>query len=162
MADLERRRHPLIRKMQRHTYGGMVEIVAVVHPNAGIISTKRYFVSFACIHVEGIRPPWASGDRLAVPAEQEHVMAVQVHRVRNQTSVHEDTRRRTGRKKNRFVRHDERYIIASTRGHFQPDVLEIRRSVKIRSVNGRHLELHTGQEKVLRPVSGVKQTESNW
>src|SRR5215210_1915834 len=79
LAGLERRGHTFVAKVHRHPLGSMVEVVAVVHPDAGIVGLEGDLVGLAGRDVEGIRPPRAAAYGFAVAAQDEHVVAVQVH-----------------------------------------------------------------------------------
>src|SRR5215217_6593359 len=88
-AGLERRGHPFVAEVHRHAFGGVVEVVAVVHPDAGVIGAEGDLVGLAWRDVEGVRPPRASADAYAVAREYEHVVAVEVHGVVHEAAVDE-------------------------------------------------------------------------
>ena len=64
-----------------HTGGGVVEVVTVVHPDARVVRRKAIVVLVAGVDVQRVGPPRTTGRRLSVAAENEGMVAVEVHRV---------------------------------------------------------------------------------
>ena len=59
----------------------VAEVVAVIHPDARVVGTKRNHVPHARVDLERVGPPRTAAVGDAVPAQHQHVVAVQVHRV---------------------------------------------------------------------------------
>jgi hypothetical protein len=57
----------------------MVEVVAVVHPDAGVVGNEGDLVGLAVLHVQRVDPPRAAGGGHTVPAQDDGMVAVQMH-----------------------------------------------------------------------------------
>ena len=53
----------------------------MIHPDARVVGAESDDEGLAGVDVQRVHPPWAARGRLAVAAEHEHVVAVEVHRV---------------------------------------------------------------------------------
>src|SRR6266511_1952273 len=81
VADEVWRGHTLVRQMHRHTRRRVVEVVAVIHPDAGIVGAKADLEYLAGLDLQRIRPPRAADDWLTIPTQHQGVVTMQVHRV---------------------------------------------------------------------------------
>ena len=99
-AELERRSDPAVGQVHHHARGRVLEVVAVVHPQPGVVGDERDPPRLAGAHVDGVEPQCAlDGD--AVAGQHQHVMPVQVHRVRLGAAVddRDHARRRPRRRR---------------------------------------------------------------
>jgi len=65
-AQLVRRGDALVHQVGDHALGRVLEVVAVVHPDAGVVGDEGDLEGLALLHVERVEPPRAAGRRLAV------------------------------------------------------------------------------------------------
>src|SRR3954451_15049516 len=60
---------------------GVLEVVAVIHPDARVVGHESDVVGLTVLDVEGVEPPGAAGGLHAVAGQDYRVVPVQVHRV---------------------------------------------------------------------------------
>src|SRR5215218_2661553 len=66
VADQVWRRHALVRQVHRHPRCRVVEVVAVVHPDARIVGAKADLEYLAGLDLQRVRPPGATDDWLTI------------------------------------------------------------------------------------------------
>src|SRR5688500_11881422 len=74
-----RRTDPLIHQVRHHAIRGMLEMVAMIHPNARVVSNEGNVVRLAVEYVQRVDPPRAARGSDAVAGQHHAVMPVQVH-----------------------------------------------------------------------------------
>src|SRR5688500_11555539 len=67
----------------------MVEIMAVIHPDAGIVGNESNLIRFPWSHVQRIGDPRTAGYGLAIAAENLDMVTVQMHRMIIKAAIHE-------------------------------------------------------------------------
>ena len=80
-ADPERLGEPGVHQVRDQPLRRVRQVVAVVHPDPGVVGDERDVVAVAAGHVERVDPPRAAGRLHAVAGQDDRVVAVQVHRV---------------------------------------------------------------------------------
>ena len=62
-AGLERRRHAHVGEVHRQPRRGVAQVVAVIHPDAGVVGAEGDLVPLARLDVERVAPPGAAATR---------------------------------------------------------------------------------------------------
>src|SRR5829696_10567331 len=71
----------VVHEVRDHALGSVFEVVAVVHPDAGVVGHEGDVVGLVSQDVERVNPPRASDGRYPVAGQYDHMMAMQVHRM---------------------------------------------------------------------------------
>ena len=59
-ADVERRRHAGVGDVHRQAVGSVAQVVAVIHPEAGVVGAERHAIALAGLDVQRVGPPRAA------------------------------------------------------------------------------------------------------